>query len=144
MLLPVIVPKESLAQPTYRFATYVKADSRSIDPSNLLSFKLLSYADDLKVFLSSPGEWQYLQDILNYYSLASNSKVNIQKTEMVSLPGLHSNEWSSIALAASVSYHTSTYSGAVRYLGYPLYSSSQQLASFLEKTRVKISNMHTF
>lgn len=48
-------------------------------PASPPRIKLLSYADDLEVFLSSPQEWYVLQKILDTYGLASNAKVNLSK-----------------------------------------------------------------
>lgn len=109
-----------------------------IDGSNPPVFKLLSYADDLEVFLSSPQEWPILQDLLKLYGSASNAKVNINKTEIVSLSGRKLNLWSNITDRHSISYHTNQSNNAVRYLGYPLYSTQAQLLSFLLPVKKKI------
>lgn len=50
--------------------------------------RLLAYADDLLAFLSTPDELTTLQHLLRTYQLASNGKVNINKSVAVSLPGL--------------------------------------------------------
>ena len=57
------------------------------------SLKLLGFADDLAVYLQSPNDWSVLQEILQTYSCASNAKVNIHKTEVVSLSGKSHAEW---------------------------------------------------
>ncbi|KAG1038429.1 hypothetical protein G6F43_012688 [Rhizopus delemar] len=49
--------------------------------------KLLSYADDLEVFLTHPSEWPVLIELLTIYGRASNAKVNLNKTVLVSLSG---------------------------------------------------------
>ena len=103
------------------------------------SFKLLSYADDLEVFLSGPSEWSVLSGLLELYSSASNAKVNIGKTEIVSLSGVPHPEWISITSSLGVNWHDSGSTSSVRYLGYPLYSSSSQLDDFLSGIRLKIS-----
>lgn len=136
-LMPVSIPPQSL--PINTSNMYTVNPHHSIDPNNLPGFKLLSYADDLEVFLSSPAEWSHLQEILYQYGRASNAKVNIQKTEIVSISGLHNDEWSRLAQASGISYHTSSSSNAIRYLGYPLYSNTQQLSAFLSTIKTKIS-----
>lgn len=130
---PVKVPRQSLAQP----AIY----SDQVNGSSVPFFKMLSYADDLEVFLSSPLEWNHLQSILQCYSRASNAKVNIQKTEVVSLSGLVNEEWRLISQEALIAYYTSDSRNAIRYLGYPLYSSPHQLSNFLDNIKLEITRM---
>lgn len=137
-LRPTKVPTTAFAQPsTYSDHRDIFSNSQ-IDPVESPKFILLSYADDLEVFLSSPVEWAPLQSILQVYSNASNAKVNIQKTEMVSLSGLSNNEWKHIAEEAGINYHTATSPNAIRYLGYPLYSSPHQLTKYLDVIKNKI------
>ncbi|KAG2194762.1 hypothetical protein INT47_012064 [Mucor saturninus] len=100
--------------------------------------KLLSYADDLEVFLTNPGEWPVLISLLACYGRASNAKVNLSKTVLVSLSGVRHLAWADIAETEGVEWHDSSCSGAVRYLGYPLYHTSDQLDSFLDDVRIKI------
>lgn len=102
-------------------------------------FKLLSYADDLEVFLSSPAEWPVLLGLLGMYSKASNAKVNISKTEFVSLSGERYSEWESIASSTGVTCHDKFSESSVRYLGYPLYSTNKQLLAYLDNIKLKIS-----
>ncbi|OBZ81005.1 Transposon TX1 uncharacterized protein, partial [Choanephora cucurbitarum] len=52
--------------------------------------RLLVYANDLEIFLSSPDEWPSLLSALHLYSQASNAKTNISKTTIVSLSGASS------------------------------------------------------
>lgn len=137
-LLPVSVPPTKLAHPTYYRHPHTGSFDHPIDDSAPPIFKLLSYADDLEVFLSSPQEWPTLQTLLEIYSLASNAKVNLHKTEVVSLSGSPSPEWQDIATVANINYHTRDSPTAVRYLGYPLFSSDTQLKSFLTNIKLKI------
>ncbi|KAG2193794.1 hypothetical protein INT47_009936 [Mucor saturninus] len=100
--------------------------------------KLLSYADDLEVFLTGPGEWPVLKSLLDCYCRASNAKVNLGKTVLVSLSGVAHAAWVDIAHSEGVEWHDSSYVGAVRYLGFPLYHTSTQLDTFLDDLRLKI------
>ncbi|KAG2209688.1 hypothetical protein INT47_001834, partial [Mucor saturninus] len=59
--------------------------------------KLVSYADDLEVFLTGPGEWPVLKSLLDCYGRASNAKVNLSKTVLVSLSGVGHAAWVDIA-----------------------------------------------
>lgn len=47
--------------------------------------KMLSYADDLQVFLTNTTEWDKLVEILQLYGRASNAKVNLNKTVVIYL-----------------------------------------------------------
>ena len=102
------------------------------------SLKLLGFADDLAVYLQSPNEWSVLQEILQTYSWASNAKVNIHKTEVVSLSGKSHAEWIKITTELVVAYHTKDSRTAVRYLGYSLFSAPHQLKAYLSKIRALI------
>ncbi|CAO3630098.1 unnamed protein product [Mucor fragilis] len=100
--------------------------------------KLLSYADDLEVFLSSPEEWSVLVSVLGLYGLASNAKVNISKTVLVSLSGVSHSAWVALADSAGLQWHDAHSRGAVRYLGYPLYHTESQLQDYLDGVLVKV------
>ena len=114
-----------------------------LDDTLVPRFKLLSYADDLEVFLSSPAEWPVLLKLLGMYSKASNAKVNISKTELVSLSGERYPEWEVIASSTGVSCHDKHSVSSVRYLGYPLYSTDKQLLAYLDGIKLKISRHAT-
>jgi endonuclease/exonuclease/phosphatase family metal-dependent hydrolase len=101
--------------------------------------KLLSYADDLEVFLSSPDEWSLLLSLLDLYGRASNAKVNLSKTVLVSLSGVSHASWVSLADSSGIEWHDASSSGAVRYLGYPLYSTQAQLLDYLDAILVKVT-----
>lgn len=101
--------------------------------------KMLSYADDLEVFLSNPREWHILLDLLHQYGKASNAKVNLSKTVVMSLSGHAHVDWMNLASEYGAQWHDSTSSGAVRYLGYPLYHTQTQLMDFLDDIKNKIA-----
>jgi hypothetical protein len=105
--------------------------------------KLLSYADDLEVFLSNPSEWPILRELLSIYGLASNAKVNIQKTVII-LSGTSHPEWIDIAANDGFEWYDAQSSSALRYLGYPLYHNDQQLLSYLNEVKLKISQHANF
>ena len=100
--------------------------------------KILSYADDLEVFLSSPTEWSVLLSWLDLYGRASNAKVNMNKTVLVSLSGVSHPTWVSLASDAGFQWHDAESSGSVRYLGYPLYHTDSQLRNYLDGVLVKV------
>ncbi|CDH61037.1 hypothetical protein RO3G_01611 [Lichtheimia corymbifera JMRC:FSU:9682] len=101
--------------------------------------KMLSYADDLEVFLNDPSEGPLLMDLLDQYRRASNAKVNLSKTVMMSLSGQAHAAWMDIAQEYGAEWHDNSSSVAVRYLGYPLYHNQQQLLQFLDGIKLKIS-----
>ena len=101
--------------------------------------KMLSYADDLEVFLTSPNEWPILLDILDQYRQASNAKVNLSKTIVMSMSGVPHEEWTSLASEYGAQWHDRHSSTAVRYLGYPLYHNDAQLFNFLDNIKSKIA-----
>ncbi|CDH61172.1 hypothetical protein RO3G_01611 [Lichtheimia corymbifera JMRC:FSU:9682] len=76
------------------------SQSLSTAPPNI---KLLSYADDLEVFLDNPREWPILDDLLFQYRKASNAKVNLNKTVMMPLSGGCHEEWLSLASSFGIS-----------------------------------------
>ncbi|KAG2193121.1 hypothetical protein INT47_003112 [Mucor saturninus] len=117
------------------FGTMLACQSVVTPPSLV---KLLSYADDLEVFLTGPGEWPVLKSLLDCYGRASNAKVNLSKTVLVSLSGVSHAAWVDIAHSEGVEWHDSGSVGAVRYLGYPLYHTFTQLDTFLDDVRLKI------
>jgi hypothetical protein len=48
---------------------------------------------DLLIFLSKPIEWQQLNDVLEIYHKASNTTVNLEKTNMFSMAGNALPQW---------------------------------------------------
>ena len=89
--------------------------------------RILAYADDVCVFLSSPQDFARLQHHLSQYGHVSNAKINIDKTEVVSLSGRPSSFWQPLLKEHGISsWHDRTSPKAVRYLGFPLISSLAQ------------------
>lgn len=105
-----------------------------------VTIKLLAYADDLMVFIRDLKEWYYLKGILKLYSEASNAKVNFQKTVMFSITGASHIVWKEIAKADQISWHDKQNPTAITYLGYPVYSSKEQLNTFLWSVENKLAN----
>lgn len=98
--------------------------------------KLLSNADDLEVFLSSPGELSVLLSLLQLYGRASKAKIKLSKTGLVSLSGVNHTAWATIASSAGVEWHYSSSTGSVLYLGYPLYHTVAQLGHYVDAFQV--------
>ncbi|KAG0806624.1 hypothetical protein G6F20_010985 [Rhizopus arrhizus] len=93
-------------------------------PSTL---KVLAYADDVCVFLHSFEDYHRLQHHLNRYSLVSNAKVNIHKTEAFSLDGRPYPEWIEFFSTQGITkWHDHTSPSPLRYLGFPLIQSLTQ------------------
>ncbi|OBZ81605.1 Transposon TX1 uncharacterized protein [Choanephora cucurbitarum] len=100
--------------------------------------RLLAYADDLEIFLSSLSKWPSLLEVLVLYSRASDARTNISKTTVVSLNGAPSPEWSDLCHSVGFAWHDATSTDAVKLLGYSLYSSDVQLTRFLSRIRSKL------
>ncbi|CEI99661.1 hypothetical protein RMCBS344292_13744 [Rhizopus microsporus] len=66
---------------------FVPLGPPSSETTSLGSIKVLSYADDLEVFLFHPSEWPYLLDLLSLYGCSSKAKVNLIKTVIMSISG---------------------------------------------------------
>lgn len=96
--------------------------------------KLLAYADDVLVFLKGPIELISLLALISVYELASNAKLNLDKTIAVSLSGQFQPLWRSCLQRRGITHwHDSNSHMAAIYLGFPLTSSPAQLATFLDE-----------
>lgn len=110
-----------------------------------IKIKTLAYADDVIIFLQNTEEWDQLQKILQVYSNASNAKMNLSKTTMMSLTGTENNKWIQIANSNHIEWHDKNNNHAIRYLGYPLYSRSEQLHNHLDTVLQKLqSNLNRY
>ncbi|KAG0733181.1 hypothetical protein G6F23_013596 [Rhizopus arrhizus] len=76
--------------------------------------------------------------LLDQYGKASNAKVNLGKTVLLSLSGVSHDTWISIARSSDLTWHDASVKTAVRYLGYPLYHTRHQLLSYLNELKLKI------
>ncbi|KAG2198156.1 hypothetical protein INT46_000593 [Mucor plumbeus] len=108
---------------------------------------LLAYPGLYGVSLSAvtvPPKWKpspvtsALLSWLDLYGRASNAKVNMNKTVLVSLSGVSHPTWVSLASDAGFQWHDVESSGFVRYLGYPLYHTDSQLKNYLDGVLVKV------
>ncbi|KAK4516818.1 uncharacterized protein ATC70_011797 [Mucor velutinosus] len=79
-----------------------------------------------------------LLSVLDLYGRASNAKVNISKTVLVSLSGVSHSAWVALADSTGLQWHDAHSRGAVRYLGYPLYHTESQLQDYLDGVLVKV------
>ncbi|KAG1278926.1 hypothetical protein G6F66_011976 [Rhizopus arrhizus] len=96
--------------------------------------KLLAYADDVLVFLKDPIELTSLLALITAYELASNAKLNLDKTIAVSLSGHSQPLWRHCLQHRGITHwHDSSSHVAAIYLGFPLTSSSAQLTTFLDE-----------
>ena len=115
-----------LQDPSFQGFSLAPNDTSPSMPA-LDPLKALAYADDVCIFLSSENDLVLLQSHLDRYGLVSNAKINLQKTEAVSLSGRPSPSWQSILRSYEItSWHDRTSSTALRYLGFPLISSLAQ------------------
>ncbi|KAG1040050.1 hypothetical protein G6F43_012369 [Rhizopus delemar] len=97
------------------------------DPNPPPALKVLAYADDVCVFLSSHADFLRLQHHLQTYGQVSNAKVNLSKTEAIFLSGKSSNQWQQILAQHQIlKWHDHTKSQPLRYLGFPVIQSIAQ------------------
>ncbi|KAG1081966.1 hypothetical protein G6F42_022742 [Rhizopus arrhizus] len=112
-------------------ASSVQSRARTIskisDPNPSPALKVLAYADDVCVFLSSPTDFLRLQHHLQTYGQVSNAKVNLSKTEAIFLNGKSSNQWQQLLTQHQIlKWHDHTKSQPLRYLGFPVIQSTAQ------------------
>jgi hypothetical protein len=115
------------------------------DNSHSITTKVLAYADDICLFLSTPSEFDRAQDILNTYCRASNAKLNIDKTQAFSLSGDTLPHWKSVLQANDITQwfdkHSPSY---LTYLGYPLVYTTGHLKVYASTLLAKINKIHHF
>ncbi|KAG1546908.1 hypothetical protein G6F46_010348 [Rhizopus delemar] len=91
------------------------------------TLKVLAYADDVCVFLSSRADFLRLQHHLNSYGQVSNAKVNLSKTEAIFLNGRTSPHWQQVLTQYQISqWHDHSMTQPLRYLGFPVIQSVAQ------------------
>lgn len=110
----------------------------SYEATDTKPIKILSYADDLQVFLTNPSEWPKLIEILSMYGRASNAKVNLEKTVVISLSGYPHSEWIQLINDQKMKWHDKRDQQPVIQLGYPMYSNPKQLDLFFDQLLTKI------
>ncbi|KAG1140784.1 hypothetical protein G6F37_009191 [Rhizopus arrhizus] len=110
------------------FTGFVPTASDDLPPDCVPStLKVLAYADDVCVLLHSFEDYHRLQHHLNRYSLVSNAKVNIHKTEAFSLDGRPYPEWIDFFSTQGITkWHDHISPSPLRYLGFPLIQSLTQ------------------
>jgi hypothetical protein len=91
------------------------------------ALKVLAYADDVCVFLSSPEDFVRVQYHLHIYGQVFNAKVNLSKTEAFFLNGYASPSWQQMLLQHQIAkWHDHTKLQPLRYLGFPVIQSLAQ------------------
>ena len=70
--------------------------------------------------------------------LASNTKVNLSKTVLVSLSGKTHLAWQPVVEETGQEWHDAHNDNSIRYLSYPLYHNDAQLNSFLHDIKIKV------
>jgi len=118
------------------WAKYYADLPHDMDPDT--SIKIMAYADDMVVLLQDPKEWTALQNIYEIYAKASNARLNVNKTEFISMSGHAWPQWKKMQRSIDAGWHDRHASTAARYLGYPIYSSTNQLQSFWEGLTAKL------
>jgi hypothetical protein len=83
------------------------------------ALKVLAYADDVCVFLSSQADFIRVQHHLDTYGLVSNARINLSKTEAIFLNDVISPQWRQLLSQSQISkWHDYTMTQPLRYLGF--------------------------
>ncbi|KAG1455886.1 hypothetical protein G6F46_011585 [Rhizopus delemar] len=121
--------------------SFTPLSSKIPPPSDL---KVLSYADDVCVFLSSPEGFVRVQYHLHIYGQVPNTKVNLSKTEAIFLNGCTSPSWQQTLLQYQVvKWHNHTKPQPLRYLEFIVIQSlahhtyAEERVSRLQKAKKK-------
>jgi len=118
---------------------------KGIKISDDLWIKLIAYADDLAVYVASYEEWQELKRIFDEYGLASNARLNVNKTLVFPM------QRGATAMKAEftqegVQWYDHETERTEKYLGFPIVCDKKQLDNFfntmLEKIQATI-NIHS-
>ncbi|KAG1174274.1 hypothetical protein G6F70_008742 [Rhizopus microsporus] len=89
--------------------------------------KVLTYTDNLLIFLADQHDIQEVQSLIHQYNLASTVRMNYNKNVTFPVPGSSHMEWPTLLQSYGVTeWHDSTPSEPLTYLGYPLLQSYQQ------------------
>ncbi|EIE80084.1 hypothetical protein G6F46_012466 [Rhizopus delemar] len=109
-------------------------------PSAIQPLKVLAYADDLLLFLWDPAELEATQQLIHCYNLASNAKMNFDKTIAFSVSGLPHPHWPPVLAAHEITkWHDRRTIEPLTYLGYPLARSTTQRQFFQDQMITKIA-----
>ncbi|KAI7846912.1 hypothetical protein BDC45DRAFT_576446 [Circinella umbellata] len=99
-----------------------------------IPLKVLGYADDVFLFLYLQPYLERLDLHLSTYQKAFNAKLNSQKIISISLSGKKQQAGNTKLVEFGFPVcHNYTNLDTVEYLGFPLFSTKQQLHQFLEK-----------
>ena len=95
-------------------------------------FKLSAYADDLLVIVRTPREYRRLISHIDTYGAASNAKLNLNKTQVLSLSGNPVDiVWESTFTRNHITeIFDRTSTTPLQYLGFPIIQSKVQSALF--------------
>ncbi|KAG1464209.1 hypothetical protein G6F56_005130 [Rhizopus delemar] len=123
----------------YRFTA--SGTQSSVGSPPLDAIKVLAYADDTLVLLSTPSDMVALQHTMSLYERSSNALLNYSKTQAFSLSGVPSPSWLEFLLQLPqpiTSWHDRSSPSALIYLGYPVYSSVVQRNQFIDQLLLKV------
>ncbi|KAG2208409.1 hypothetical protein INT45_007702, partial [Circinella minor] len=102
---------------------------------------ILAYANDAFVFLQDYQDLRRCLSHFDTYTTASNAKVNLLKTQAISLSSMESPNWLSILAEFDItSWYDKHSDQALSYLGYPLYSSTKQRDDYANTLLAKVKS----
>ncbi|KAG0762198.1 hypothetical protein G6F62_002864 [Rhizopus arrhizus] len=109
-------------------------------PSAIQPLKTLAYVDDLLLFLRDPADLEATQQLIRCYNLASNAKMNFDKTIAFSVSGLPHPHWPSVLATHDITkWYNRRSIEPLTYLGYSLVHSTTQHQFFQDQMINKIA-----
>jgi hypothetical protein len=100
---------------------------------------ILAYANDLGIILRDTSEYQPLHQLIDLHCQASNAKLNLQKTEMISLCRTPLPQRKDFFASLNIhKWYDSHSPNAAIYLGYPFICHKRQLHAYYDTLMGKI------
>lgn len=119
------------------------AQQRTIQLTTPAPIKIMAYADDILIFVKSRPEYMEMEECIKTYGKASNSKINYDKSMAFPLHGGKMEGYFGTRLRSYIQqkmkwfdYSSPEY---IKYLGYPIFVTTQQRDCFVTDLIAKIS-----
>lgn len=108
-----------------------------------ITTKVIAYADDICLLLNTPSDFDHAQRLLTTYSIASNAKLNIEKTQAFSLSGDSLTDWQNFLTSHNITqWFDQSSRNYIIYLGFPLLYTPQHLDHVAHLLLTKINAVH--
>jgi len=121
---------------------------RTIQLNSPAPVKIMAYADDVLILVKSRQEYMQMEDCIKTYSKASNSKINYDKSMAFPLHGGRMEGYFGTRLRGYIQQQMKWYdydsSEYIKYLGYPIFFTTQQRDAFIDDLTAKIEAQVNF